>query len=419
MDQHETWAKHNLAETCCASLSLESLAALSGDSPATALGQMLDTSQAQVYGEIRGSPALRSRIAALYDSERGGVSADHVLVANGAIQSNFLALYTQVGPGDHVIVHYPTYQQLYSVPESLGAEVSLWKAKEGVQGGWGVDVDELERLIRPNTTMIVLKWVIFSPSIEPWYPVEDGVLTRNIQSNPQNPTGAVLTHETLQTIVSIARKHDITIHSDEVYRPLFHSLPNGSKPPPSILDFDYEKTVAVGSMSKAYSLAGIRVGWIASRSREIIEKCASARDYTTISVGRINDKIAMFALSSPTVDNLLARNIELARKNLLSLGEFVAEFADVVEWVKPQGGTTAFLRFTREGRPVNDVELCERLQYRVGVMFVPGSRCFGEDGDFKGYVRVGFVPEHEVMVEGLKALREFMVSEYQDVPVIV
>jgi aspartate/methionine/tyrosine aminotransferase len=245
------------------------------------------------------------------------------------------------------------------------------------------------------------------------------VLTRYIKSNPQNPTGAVLTHETLQAIVSIARKHDITIHSDEVYRPLFHSLPNGSKPPPSILDFDYERTVAVGSLSKAYSLAGIRVGWIASRSRDIIEKCASARDYTTISVGRINDKIATFALSSPTTENLLARNIELARKNLILLGEFVDEFADVVQWVKPQGGTTAFLRFTRKGKPIDDVELCKRLQRKVGVMFVPGSRCFGEDGDFKGYVRVGFVPEHEVMVEGLKALREFMVSEYQDVPVTV
>ncbi|KAJ0424008.1 putative aminotransferase [Aspergillus carlsbadensis] len=394
MDQHETWAKHNLAETCCASVSLESLAALSGDSPATALGQMLDTSQAQIYGDIRGSPALRSRIAALYDSEAGGVSPDHVLVANGAIQSNFLALYTQVGPGDHVIVHYPTYQQLYSVPESLGAEVSLWKAKEGVEGGWRVDVEELERLVRPNTKMIVL-------------------------NNPQNPTGAVLPHETLQAIVCIARKHDLTIHSDEVYRPLFHSLPNGTKPPPSILDFDYEKAVAVGSLSKAYSLAGIRVGWIASRSREIIESCASARDYTTISVGRINDRIATFALSEPTAGNLLVRNIELGRRNLVLLGEFVDEFADVVQWVKPRGGTTAFLRFTRGGKAVDDVELCGRLQSSVGVMFVPGSRCFGEDGDFRGYVRVGFVPEHEVMVEGLKALREFMRSEYQDVPVSV
>jgi aspartate/methionine/tyrosine aminotransferase len=89
-----------------------------------------------------------------------------------------------------------------------------------------------------------------------------------------------------------------------------------------------------------------------------------------------------------------------------------------VQWAKPQGGTTAFLRFTREGKLIDDVELCERLQHKVGVMFVPGSWCFGEDGDFKGYVRVGVVPEHEVMVEGLKALREFMVSEYRDVPVI-
>ncbi|KAL3459671.1 pyridoxal phosphate-dependent transferase [Aspergillus heterothallicus] len=127
------------------------------DSTRVLSGQMLDTNRAQVYGDIRGSPDLRSRSAALYDSKGRGVSADHVLAANGAIRSNFLALYIKVRPGNHIIVHYTTYQQLYSVPESLGAEVSLWKAKEGVQRGRRVDVEELGRLIRPNTKMIVLK----------------------------------------------------------------------------------------------------------------------------------------------------------------------------------------------------------------------------------------------------------------------
>lgn len=151
MDDHENDAKYNIAETCCASISLDDLAGFS-EKP----GNVLDLSQKQTYGAIRGTNALRTNIANLYsDSTSQGLTAENVLVTNGAIQANFLSLYTNVEPGDHVICHYPTYQQLYSVPESLGAEVSLWKAKQGEN--WRVDLDELKGLIRPNTKVIVLK----------------------------------------------------------------------------------------------------------------------------------------------------------------------------------------------------------------------------------------------------------------------
>lgn len=312
-------------------------------------------------------------------------------MTNGAIQANFLALYTQVGPGDHVICHYPTYQQLYSVPESLGAEVSLWKSQE--RNGWQLDLEELKSLLRPNTKMIIL-------------------------NNPQNPTGAVLRYPILQGIVDIARQHGIIIHSDEVYRPLFHSLPDDAEQPPSILSFDYENTVATGSISKAFSLAGIRIGWIASPNRDIIKKCASTRDYTVIAVSQVDDRIATYALSEPTVHNLLRRNIELARKNLETLEEFLKGFSWAVEWVRPQAGTTAFVKFmNKDGKPVDDVEFCKHLQEQTGVMLVPGSRCFGEGSEFRGYVRIGFVPEHQVVLDGLRALKPFMETEYECLPV--
>jgi aspartate/methionine/tyrosine aminotransferase len=155
MDLYETSAKHNLAETCCASISLNDLLALSPKK------DLVDYTQKQVYGAIRGSEALRTNIAKFYSQsespETGPVSADRVLVTNGAIQANFLALYTHVGPDDHVICQYPTYQQLYSVPESFGADVSLWRSDEG--NGWGMDLEKLRSLIRPNTRMIILKYV--------------------------------------------------------------------------------------------------------------------------------------------------------------------------------------------------------------------------------------------------------------------
>lgn len=221
----------------------------------------------------------------------------------------------------------------------------------------------------------------------------------------------------LQGIVDLARQHGIIIHSDEVYRPLFHSLPEGAEQPPSILSFGYEKAIATGSMSKAFSLAGIRVGWIASRSRDIMEKCASTRDYTVISVSQIDDRIATYALSKPTVQNLLARNIDLARKNLDALEKSLKDFTWAVKWVRPQAGTTAFIKFiNKDGQPIDDVEFCKRLQERAGVMFVPGSRCFGEGVNFKGYVRVGFVPDHQVLIDGLQALKSFMLAEYESLP---
>lgn len=153
MDTYETTAKHNLAETCSASISLNDLLALSPKD------NLIDFSQKQVYGAIRGSEVLRTNIADLYSSgsQEGPVSADGVLVTNGAIQANFLALYTNVGPGDHVICQYPTYQQLYSVPESFGAEVSLWRSEEG--RGWGMDLQKLRGLVKSNTKMIILKYV--------------------------------------------------------------------------------------------------------------------------------------------------------------------------------------------------------------------------------------------------------------------
>ncbi|GMF70794.1 unnamed protein product [Aspergillus oryzae] len=151
MDEYENDAKYNLAETCCASISLNDLMSFSGQQTS-----IIDYAQKQVYGAIRGSKALRSNIAKLYTTESSdNLSLDNVLVTNGAIQANFLALYTNVGPEDHVICHYPTYQQLYSVPQGFGAEVDLWRSKE--DAGWQPDLEELKSLIKPSTKLIIIK----------------------------------------------------------------------------------------------------------------------------------------------------------------------------------------------------------------------------------------------------------------------
>ena len=155
-------------------------------------------------------------------------------------------------------------------------------------------------------------------------------------------------------------------------------------------------------MSKAFSLAGISLSWIASRSTDVIEACASARDYILIFIGQIDDRVATYALSKPYMDNLIQRNLQLANQNLEAVDAFASEFTWAVSWTCPLAGTTAFVKFVnRDGRPINDVVSCQRLQGQFRVMLVPGSQCFGGGIDFRGYVRIGYVKELETLLNGL------------------
>lgn len=152
MDAYETSAKYNIAETCAASISIEDLKGLSDNKSKS----VWDPSTKLTYGAIRGSENLRSDLARLYSSKSASpLPAKNILITPGAIAANHLLLYSLVGRGDHVICHYPTYQQLYTVPASLGAEVSLWKAKEDAK--WQLDIEDLKSLIKSNTKLIIVK----------------------------------------------------------------------------------------------------------------------------------------------------------------------------------------------------------------------------------------------------------------------
>lgn len=364
----------NVAETCCESVSISELAALSTDESV----KLQDiTSRRLTYGAIPGTDVTRRRIANLY----GDVKLDQVVLTQGAIGANFLLLFSLIGPGDHVICEYPTYQQLYEVPKSLGAEISLWKLKE--ENRFVPDVSELEGLVRSNTKLIIL-------------------------NNPNNPTGATINKEVLSAIVAFAKERDIIIMGDEVYRPLFHSLPAGEEIPPSVIDLGYDKAVSTSSMSKAFSLAGIRVGWIATRDPSILEAVNSCRNYTTISVSQFDDSVAGYALSDAVRVNLLQRNIELARTNIALLEAFVNKHSSVLSWVKPTAGTTAMVQFRKNGSVVKDSEFCLEVLDNTGVLIMPGCTCFGEGEDFPGYMRFGYVCHTDVLKEGLNRLDAYI-----------
>lgn len=233
-----------------------------------------------------------------------------------------------------------------------------------------------------------------------------------IINNPNNPTGAPIPTEVLKEIAKRAESRGIILFSDEVYRPLFHGGAAGKIPVPvPATTLGYGKTVVTGSMSKGFALAGIRVGWVATKDKAILSAIASARDYNTISVSQMDDQIASYALSPAVREPLVERNMSLARTNAKLLGGFVSKHAAVCSWVEPKAGTTAFIQFTNKGEPVNDVEFCKDVLDRTKVFFCPGSHCFGDSRDFAGFVRIGYVCETAVLTEALGKLEGY-VSRY-------
>ncbi|KAI5844558.1 pyridoxal phosphate-dependent transferase [Morchella snyderi] len=312
------------------------------------------------YEHIRGSPEFRGNVTKLYSpsSLMGKLPVDSVLITHGAIAANFLLLYTLVGPGDHVICMYPTYQQPYAVPESLDAEVELWKLME--ENRFTADLEELDKLIRPAS---------------------------------QDETGGT----------------KLIIINNPIYRPLSHSL-DASTHPPSIIDI-YDHGIATGSISKAFSLAGLRVGWIPARQHEVVDACASARDYNTISVSQLDDTMAAYALSPDIVSKILERSVTLCNTNLRILDDFITRVPEVSDgkynasYIKPTTGTTAFVKFKRkDGETVSDKRFCEELLERKRIMFLPGGVCFGHGEEFAGYFRIGYCCGTQVLKAGLKGL---------------
>lgn len=390
MDKYElTPGVLNISETCAASLSVDDLVALCED---VHTPPPLNLSTKLTYGAIQGSDAFRERLASLYSARMPSpFKKEGILITPGAIAANFLVFYSLVKPGDHVVCMHPIYQQLYDVPKSLGADVSLWKLRP--ENKYVPDVKDLRALVTDKTSMIII-------------------------NNPNNPTGATVPKTVLQEIVEFAKEKNITILSDEVYRPLFTGMsPVDAEFPPSLINMGYKNTIVTGSMSKAYSLAGIRVGWIASRDENIVETISTARDYTTISVSQLDDQVASYALSASVLHALLGRNIKLAKTNLDILDTFVYRNRDVCSWVKPNGGTTALIKFTKKrGQKVDDEALCRDVIEKTKVMLVPAGRCFGED--FRSSVRIGYVCETAVLEAALGKLAGWIEEHLEGIPTL-
>ncbi|QFZ28753.1 putative capreomycidine synthase [Clavispora lusitaniae] len=347
MDKYESDITYNLGETCVESISINDL--LQDVSPAEKENFVSKLLASKLtYGHIRGSPELRDKIAQLYGDS--SITREHVIITNGAIGANFLAFYALVNPGDHVIVVDPTYQQLSSVPAMFGAIVDKLIVEPST--GYLPDLKWLESTISQNKTKML------------------------VINNPNNPTGYVWDDSTLQAIIAICQRHCVTLYSDEVYRPLFHT----GSPASSAVTLAEDGVIVSGSMSKAFSLAGLRLGWLVTRNKSALNAFYEKRDYNTISVSVLDDACALLALQN--ADKLLLRNHNICEKNLSMIKNFVKHNNDKVSWIEPRGGSTCFLRLNNYE---TTMELAQTLAVTSKVLVVPGE-VFG----YPGWIRVGF-----------------------------
>ncbi len=299
------------------------------------------------YTESTGHPLLRREIAGLYE----GISAEEVLVFAGAEEAIFCLISVMLGPGDHAIVTWPGYQSLYEVARAAGADVTLHELHE--TDGWALDVGRLRAAIRPDTRLIVV-------------------------NAPHNPTGMLPTHAEWRTLTDLCAEAGVHLLADEVYR--FLELDPADRVTAGADAI--ERGVSLGVLSKSFAMAGLRIGWLASRDRALLARAAAFKDYTTICSSAPAEILGIVALRAR--DTVLARTQAIVGANLPLLDRFFAVRSDAFSWVRPRAGSVGFPRLTIPGVSID--AFAADLVEAEGVLLLPGSR-FGVPGD---HFRVGF-----------------------------
>ena len=336
MNKYEASATYDLTTNCISPLSVNELS--------------YDKSIFDVklgYGDITGSIRLKTAIKSLYENQ----NVENITVTHGAIGANQLVFLSLLEKGDEVVSIVPTYQQHYSIPEALGCNVKLLFLKE--DNNWLPDLEELENLVTKKTKLLCL-------------------------NNPNNPTGAVVPDWMLSKIVEIAQKNNAWILSDEVYRGLNLI---GKPYSQSIADL-YEKGISVGSMSKTYSLPGLRVGWIVGRL-DLINEINHQRQYNTISISALDDYFSAIALEQR--DIIAERNFKIIQNGVKILKNWL-DVTPKVRCILPKGGTTVLVKYNSS---IPSKQFCLDLQNKTGVALLPG-----ETLEMEGYVRLGFCAEN-------------------------
>ncbi len=357
--QHEFTARYLLSPSDCESLAVSDLLQLA-DAEMLAYWHDLRLG----YTESPGHPLLRAEVAQLYQT----IAADDVLIA-APEEAIFIAMQTLLRPGDHVVTIFPAYQSLYEIARSIGCAVTLWKL-DLTADGWQLDLDRLERSLNDRTRMIVVNF-------------------------PHNPTGFLPTRAELDAVIAIARKYDVYLLCDEMYRWLEY---DPERRLPAICDL-YEKGISLSGLSKTFALPGLRLGWLATAERSLLTAWLSYKDYTTICNSAPSEILGIMALRAKAA--IVDRNLDIVRQNLRSAEQFFAGYAARFRWIKPQAGSIAFPQWLGAA-PVE--QFCQDVLDHQNVMIVPGSIF-----DFPGpHFRVGLGRRN--FAEALQRVDEYLKS---------
>ncbi|HKK83751.1 MAG TPA: aminotransferase class I/II-fold pyridoxal phosphate-dependent enzyme [Atribacterota bacterium] len=364
LDTYETRAQYELAETDAKPFTIEELNQLN---PQDNLLKKL-TKMKIGYNPTTGSDALRNKIANLYGSD---TTSKNILVTTGAIEADFLLSNVLVNKGDKVIALWPAYQALYSTAEACGAQLEFWKLS--AEDNFQPDLETLYKIIDNKTRLLVL----------------------NI---PNNPTGAVINEQQLKTILQWAEKYNFYVLCDEVY----HELIFQPGIVPTYARSLSKRAISVGSMSKAYGLSGVRLGWIAG-PESIIEQCWSYKDYTSISNSPISDYLAQFALAN--FKRISERNHNIIVKNRETLKQWFEEHKKYFHYYLPEAGVLCFPKL--RNIPISSKQLALDLFNQKSLLVVPGE-CF----DMPNHLRIGFGGDTEKLEKSLSVFSAYLKENF-------
>ena len=329
------------------------------------------------YTETKGFPLLNQEISNIYKPYKS-CEANNILCFAGAEEGIYATMKGILNINDHVIIVTPCYQSLQSIPMNLCAETS--SIDLSIDYNWNLDIHKLTGLIRPNTKMIIINF-------------------------PHNPTGSVISSEILDRLILLARKHNIWIFSDEVYRGIESDPKNLRSPVVSL----YEKGISLGVTSKSFGLAGLRIGWIVMQDINMLNHISNVKHYLSLCNSAPSEILALIALRNKDV--LLERNTRLAKSNQILFEEFLDNWKGVFSWVPPKGGCVGFVKYCLKGK-LTLKELAEVLIREYGILILPGEHFPSHEIDISDHFRLGFGREN--FKEALAAFQEALLSILSD-----
>jgi aspartate/methionine/tyrosine aminotransferase len=318
------------------------------------------------YPHVEGIPELRENIAALYN----GPTTKNILVTTGAIEANYNATCTLLNPNDEIVIMLPNYMQIWGIAQNQGFKIKTFHLLE--ENGWAPDLVELDKIVSKKTKLIAV-------------------------CNPNNPTGYILTEDEMDSIIAIADRVDAWILADEVYTGAERLRDDET---PSFYG-RYDKVIAIGSMSKAYGLPGLRIGWIVAPT-ETIDEIWARHEYTTISATMLSNKLAAIALSPKVRPRIIQRTRNFIRQGYPILQRWMDGHENTFSVVPSQAAAIAFVRYHLD---INSTEFAERLRKEKSVFIVPGDH-FGMDKFFR--ISFGLPPDY--LTSGLNRIHELIME---------